>query len=230
MDGCRAGWLAIAVDAAGEAHWQVNAALQDVLDRWADARVLVDMPIGLYEDAPREVETEARRLLGRPRASSVFAVPCRASVYAADYREACLRNRERLGTAISVQAWNLTPKIRELDTLLAAWPALRERVLEAHPELCFAALADGSPMQHGKKTPQGQLERRTLLAAHWAGATALIDDVLASTRRADVARDDIADALVLSLSARLPLRRIPADPRAQAHMVFPGPREASGTT
>ncbi|MEO0971785.1 MAG: DUF429 domain-containing protein [Pseudomonadota bacterium] len=223
VDGCRAGWLAIAIDAGGATSWGVFASFDQVPAHWPRVeRLLIDMPIGLADDAPRAVEREARQRLGRPRASSVFAVPCRAAVYAPDYVSACARNRERLGCAISKQAWHLTPKIRELDRWLAGAPAWREQVLEAHPELCFAALTpSGQAMEAGKKTVAGQAARLELLAAHFAAARRLHEEIVEATRRADVARDDVTDALVLAMSARGPLARIPATDQACAHMVFP---------
>ncbi|MEO0422840.1 MAG: DUF429 domain-containing protein [Pseudomonadota bacterium] len=225
VDGCRAGWLAIHLTKAGATSWGVFTGVDEVLARWPRGRILVDMPIGLADDAPRAVEREARLRLGRPRASSVFAVPSRTAVYAPNYESACARNRERLGVAISKQAWHLTPKIRELDRLLAADPIQRRRVLEAHPELCFAALApDGEALAESKKSDAGQAARYAILKQHFPTAQVLKDDIVRSTRRADVALDDIADALVLAISARLSLTRIPADADACAHMVFPASR------
>ncbi|MEM9384180.1 MAG: DUF429 domain-containing protein [Pseudomonadota bacterium] len=222
VDGCRCGWLAVSLCDDGVASWGVFAGFEEVLVRWPEGRILVDMPIGLADDAPRAVEREARQRLGRGRASSVFAVPSRAAVYAPNYESACERNRERLGVAISKQAWYLTPKIRELDRLLADDPSRRQRIVEAHPELCFAALAaDGVAMAQSKKTDAGQAERYAVLTQHLATAHIVREAILRSTRRADVAPDDVADALVLAVSARMALTRIPADADACAHMVFP---------
>ena len=55
------------------------------------AIVAVDMPIGLPERVGaggRAAENSVRPLLGA-RQSSVFSVPSRAAIYAADYGEAC---------------------------------------------------------------------------------------------------------------------------------------------
>jgi predicted RNase H-like nuclease len=209
IDGCRGGWIAVALDAAWRPDWHLARTVDEVLARWPSARCLIDIPIGLPDAVPRAVEREARRRLGRPRASSVFPVPCRAAVYAADYETACRVNREVLGSAISRQAWNILPKVREVDGLIARAPEAKRRLHEAHPELCFHALAGGVPMAHGKKRAEGCGERLALIGRRVPGAAEWIDEVLAHTRRAVLARDDLVDALALAVSARLPLASIP---------------------
>jgi predicted RNase H-like nuclease len=64
---------------------------------------------------------------------------------------------------LSVQSFNIWPKIREVDQLMT--PGLQQRVYEAHPELAFMSLA-GAPMQYNKKTYEGQ-EERTQALHHW---------------------------------------------------------------
>jgi predicted RNase H-like nuclease len=224
IDGCRAGWIAVALHADGRFEWLLDEAVAAIVARWPRSRCLIDIPIGLPERSPRAVEREARRLLGRPRSSSVFPVPSRAAVYASDYAEACARNREVLGCAVSRQAWNITPKIREVDALLRERPGLDARLLEAHPELCLRALAGGVAMSNNKKTPAGQAERRALLRRVLPTADAVLAAIERATRRADVARDDAVDALALAVSSRLPLVRITGADGARedvAAMVFP---------
>lgn len=214
VDGCRGGWFAVALR-EGETGGLLTPSFSDILAQWPTARlILVDMPIGLADTGRREVESVARRMLGRPRAASVFSVPCRAAVYADSYEEACAANRRDAGCAISRQAWHLTPRIRELDALLRGFPALGDRVREAHPELCFSGLA-GRPMRHRKKDPAGRGERLALLEALRPGAAAAIDAMLSRRRRRDVQADDVIDAFALALSARYPLAVIP-DPGADA--------------
>jgi predicted RNase H-like nuclease len=212
IDGCRAGWLAIALLTDASWDWRLAESVEELVEHWSEARCLIDMPIGLPLRTPREVESIARRLLGRPRASSVFPVPSRAAVYAADYQSACEQNRQAIGSAISRQAWNLSAKIRQVDGLLRRRPALSERLLEAHPELCFYALAGGKAMAHGKKTAAGASERRAVLSRHLTQTNVVADAVIGATRRGDVARDDVLDALALAVSGRLPLARIPPWP------------------
>ena len=88
----------------------------------APSIVAVDIPIGLPERAGpggRAAENAVRPLLGA-RQSSVFSVPSRAALAAADYGEAC-----RIAFAssqpprkVSKQLFMLAPKIREVDACL----------------------------------------------------------------------------------------------------------------
>src|SRR4051812_18621107 len=126
IDGCPAGWVAAFLRADG------GGLRIAVLPRFADvltvpeqpAIVAVDIPIGLPErtgSGGRAAENAIRPLLGM-RQSSVFSVPSRAAIYAADYAETC---RAALATSdpprkTSKQLFMLAPKIREVDAVLRA--------------------------------------------------------------------------------------------------------------
>jgi predicted RNase H-like nuclease len=114
--------------------------------------VAVDMPIGLSEVGRRSCDTEARRLLG-PRRSSVFPVPVRSALAATSFAEV---------TGLSIQAWNIVPKIAEVD---ACW---EPRVREVSPELSLAVVS-GAPMSHAKRFPEGRVERERVLDVHVPG-------------------------------------------------------------
>ena len=121
VDGCRAGWLAIGLET--EHDWKVNI-FPDVSSLWDHHRqaslILIDIPIGLKAEgrAERRCDPEARKLLG-PRRSSVFPAPCRGAIYASSYQEACDINQRLTGKRLSVENWNIIPKIREVDCLLS---------------------------------------------------------------------------------------------------------------
>lgn len=152
----------------------------------------VDMSIGLPTAGPRAADRAARRLLG-PRRSSVFPTPCRSVLPATDYADACARSREASGKALSKQAWNLVPKLAELDALVD--PSMQQQVVEAHPEVAFAVLAgDALPP---KRTPEGLARRRDCLEAALPGIERHVD---APPRGAG--RDDVLDAAVIALVAR----------------------------
>src|SRR5690606_30495262 len=101
------------------------------------------------------------------RRSSVFSAPTRGALEAfragAEYRTICERNRGEKpdDRGISRQTFAILPKIDEMDRVLTS--ELQRRVVEVHPELCFAE-ANGRPMQHSKKRTAGRVERATLLA------------------------------------------------------------------
>lgn len=226
VDGCRLGWCGVALGGCG-AVVAVARTFTGLLDELGasvptsrSGPVLVDMPIGLPEgEAPRASDALARAALG-PRRASIFPAPPRAVLRARDHAEANALARAATGRGLSVQSFNLLPRVAELDDLLARDPALAERVHESHPELCFARLG-GAPCAHAKRTPRGRAERRALLERLAPGACDTIDAALARTRRADVAADDVADAYVLALVSRLA-------PRMQEHLPPDRPRDARG--
>lgn len=208
VDGCRAGWVAALADTGSDAppRLRVVSRLAELLaGPDAVSLVAVDMPIGLPErvnGSGRGPEQLVRPLLGE-RQSSVFSIPARAAVEAEDYWEAC-----RLAVAlsepprkVSKQGFHLFPKIREIDLLLRASPALRGRVFEVHPELAFRTMR-GAPLAMPKKikgivNPAGLAERRALLIA--AG---LPEEVVHAPPPRGAAADDALDALAALVVAR----------------------------
>jgi predicted RNase H-like nuclease len=215
VDGCSGGWFAVGVDPDGTLDHGRHPDLQAVFDAHGDAeRLLIDVPIGLPRADRRDCDVAARARLGS-RASTVFHAPCRAVLDAPDHETASAVNRERTGYGLSIQAWHLVPKIRAVDETLRSSPAWRQRVQEAHPELCFAALCggeDGDPVAASKSTRTGRKRRLDRLRPVLPGVDDLYRDCLDAYRRADVARDDVLDAAVLALSATGPLARVPDVP------------------
>ena len=217
VDGCRGGWFAVlaGMTAASELPLRVTTHLCRSFEQILalperPAVIAVDMPIGLL-DRPvpggRACDREARKLLGRARASSIFTPPTRPGLAACAYSEV----RGLNGTGMSKEAFNILPKIRELDRVLS--PESQTRVVEAHPELAFSVLA-GAPVRHNKKTPDGRRERMRLLRRIFGKA--LLDPVRLRMEHgaAQVALDDVADAYVLAHVAdrvrRRAAQRVPA--------------------
>ena len=209
VDGCRDGWvLASAVAAGGPVEFTIVGGLEAVVEQAAAGRALVviDMPIGLAGAEPRECDLEARKRLGRPRASSVFPPPSRPALAASGYLEACALNAQATGRRLQKQCFYLLPKIRQLDELLT--PDLQARVREGHPEVIFTVLAGGERgLRHYKKTPAGEAERLVLLA-RWLPE---LDGRALTAERARlgagrVGRDDLLDAAACLVTARRVLR------------------------
>ena len=152
-----------------------------------DAVVAVDMPIGLpafTRHGGRGPEALVRPVLGQ-RQSSVFSIPSRATVYAADEDFSTIERwyeAHRLASAVarqtsdpprgvSIQAFGIFSKIRELDRLMRMRPELRLRVVESHPEVAFWRLNGEQAMALPKKikgcvNPAGMEERKALLSAN----------------------------------------------------------------
>jgi predicted RNase H-like nuclease len=201
VDGCKAGWMCVAIEHARAEYW-VSRRFEDLLLREPAADlILVDIPIGLLEEGAdhRPPDAAARKLLKGKRASSVFTAPVRPILDAPDYDAANELSRRLTGRGLSRQSWAIVPKIREVDEILRDQPAWRGRVREVHPEVCFWAFAAGRSMMHNKKTEQGYEERIELLAARFPPARTLVDEVLTS-EGSGVARDDAVDALAAALT------------------------------
>ena len=128
-------------------------------------------------------------MIGRIR-SSVFFVPPREVLAAPSYTEASALCRRLELPGVSQQAYALAPKILEVEQF-----AMDPRVREIHPEVSFAALA-GRPLQHGKRTWHGYLERHSILV----GAGLDPQSVRGDVGRAAV--DDVLDAMAAAWSAK----------------------------
>ena len=212
VDACHKGWFAVALDRQG--NW--NAAIfKTISDFWKSflnaSRILIDIPIGLPDCSKRACDTQTRKILGL-RASSVFAVPCREALRAKTYKQACQINKHSLGVKLSIQTWNISTKIFEVDRLMSHDKNARHRMKESHPELCFWALAGGNPMIYSKKRSQGFLERYSILKNIYPNSRAILHQSLDQFLRRDLAKDDILDAIALAISARLSLQVIKTVP------------------
>jgi predicted RNase H-like nuclease len=182
-----------------------------------NAIVVVDMPIGLPEfsgKGGRGPEALVRPLLGT-RQSSVFSIPSRAALYAdtSDFTTveawyAAHRKASEVARAtsdpprgVSIHAFGIFSKIREIDTLLIARPDLRGRVFESHPEVAFCRLNGDQAMQLPKKikgsvNPAGMAERKALLCRHGYDM-----GFLDQPPPRGAATDDFLDAAVMMLIA-----------------------------
>ena len=198
VDGCRGGWIAAAVDTAG-ATWAARVVpdFAALLAAFPDAAAIaVDIPIGLPADGARACDRLARARLG-PRRGSVFLAPSRellALIDACDYPSANRRCREALRHGIGAQAFNIHPKIRQVDRLMS--PALQSWVREAHPELCFATMR-GAPCAWPKRAAAGRSERIGALRA----ACPWLPGGEVGTVPAGAAPDDLLDALAAAWTA-----------------------------
>lgn len=217
-DGCRAGWVAIVARPGEPPLVRICHRFVDLVDALpSDAILAVDMPIGLptfTHHGGRGPEVLVRKLLGE-RQSSVFSIPSRAALYAdtADFTTVeawydAHRHASEVARAtsdpprgVSIQAFGIFSKIRELDELIRARPELRGRVLESHPEVAFWRLNGGQAMRLPKKVkgrvnPAGMEERRTLLAE-----CGLNRDFLDASPPRGAAEDDFLDAAAVMLVA-----------------------------
>ena len=165
-------------------------------------RVFIDMPIGLEdEEYTRECDKKLRAVLGPDYAPSVFSPPIRPALHAPSYVEANMQSYEYTEKKLTVQAWNITPKIRLLDQILSEHEELRDSVLESHPELIFMNL-NGGMIYQKKNTKKGLRHRLGLIVDREEIADDFFRDIKEEFRRNQVDEDDIVDSMALALAAK----------------------------
>lgn len=213
VDGCSAGWFAVflATEKEKSCEWKVDlfpgfSFLINFLKKeyeQADFLILIDIPIGLKSGGTGErlSDLEARRIL-KSRKSSIFPVPSREAVYAESYEKACKVNKKLAGKSISKQAWDIVPKIRDVDSFLVENETLREKVKEVAPEICFQSFT-GSPMESSKKSVDGFLERIKALRDVCLLTDDIVEASISKYKRKEVAKDDILDALAAAITAKI---------------------------
>ncbi len=202
VDGYRDGWVAAILDGAGpgpggDVRWVVYRRFESLLRAYPGAHIGVDIPLGLPSRGRRACEDEARAFLG-PARSSIFYTPPWWILTA--YR---LDGPHPRGIGVSIQTWNILPKVREAMDALAVTG--HPHVSEVHPECSFRAMA-GATMQHPaatsarlatKKTGRGVGERCQLLRDR---AEMIMPDL--STAPAGPGIDDLLDAVAAAWTAQ----------------------------
>ena len=192
MDGCKGGWVAVALeDGAFAGSWVVRS----VADLHDDPAVVigVDTPLGHAGENRRQADVQAKKLLG-PRQVCVFHAPAPAALLESSFERANAVNRAAISIGLMKQAWELKPWI--LDAT-AAWSRTPNRIYEVHPEVSFSALNHHEAVPVGKRKPEGEAVRRDLLVR----AGVVVGD---PPRQAFIraAPDDLLDAAVAAWSAR----------------------------
>ncbi len=201
IDGCRFGWIAVRIE-QNKVSFELARSIRDIPFIFENDMMLIDMPIGLSDHSERACDIEARKILKPKRHSSVFLTPVRAAAYAESYEEACQINFAATGKKISKQAWNILPKVREIDAFKREFPGVALR--EAHPEVCFWALNGKTACSQNKKTSAGISERLSILERTLPGISQKITAFGDSNLKKHVFLDDIIDAAVLALTAARP--------------------------
>lgn len=186
VDGAPGGWITAAQvvepGGAGVVEFTFCERFSSIVDMSGPHDVIVvDMPIGLSDDGVRHADDLARQRLGSRR-STFFPTPVRGVLTFDEWADANEHSKQVTGKGLSKQAWNLVPKIREVE---GAWsPSLADRLFEGHPETSFAQMG-GSPVLSKKSTAEGRNERLGLLAAHVGGSVPAAVSQLAAKFRVD---------------------------------------------
>ena len=206
VDGCPFGWFSVGFSVSGEYELKGFFSFDDLLAYYNAAKlVLVDMPIGLPDEAAeRPSDPEARRLL-RPHGPRVFRAPTRAALEhlvanPGDNNGTRAVQMDITGRSLTSQTLAIMPKIAEVDNLLPREAA--PQVREVHPEICFWALNGERPVGPSKHSDEGIEERLRVLERVEPRTRAIFDAGRRRFRSNAVGRDDILDALVAAVTAR----------------------------
>lgn len=217
------GWVAASHD-AGRVDVEFYPTVLTLWRAHSDAApILIDVPVGLRETGKRGADQAAAAMLGGRRAGSVFFTPTRPAVHAPNI-ETAKQRQEPASFGVQNQAWAIVPRIREVDGFLQEYAENvgETQFLEAHPELCFAGLDDGTPIEAAKTTDAGREARLDVLeavdeafvAAYHEAVETLTEPTYAPMIGASKT-DDILDALALAATAAKgaeALDSVPDDP------------------
>jgi predicted RNase H-like nuclease len=149
----------------------------------------IDIPIGLPDQGERQADRLARARVGK-RWPSVFMTPPRRLLTQSSYESAMAAARSEGAKGLSRQAYAIGPRIVEAERAIGEGWALHE----VHPEVSFAAMADG-PLDWAKVSYRGAIVRRQLLKAV---GIRLPDDLGEAN---GVPTDDVLDAAAAAWSA-----------------------------
>jgi predicted RNase H-like nuclease len=211
-----AGWLAVAYTPEAFDHAVVFEGIGELWTRYEDeaARIAIDVPIGLEASAEtRPNERLARRLLG-DRSRSIVSAPVREAARKHRYRTAARVHERKTDSELSRRSFEIAPFVAAVDEFLDAIDEARPVFLEAHPELCYLAFADG-PMEEPPGFAAGYAELMRALAEFDRDAPPTVQSVAEATAGYRIPVSAVVDAVALGLTV-CPgpgtLRFLPADP------------------
>ena len=198
LDACKSGWCGIG-EVNAKLIWGCFKNLSELLEVYPDLqRILIDIPIGLSsKNFNRSIDAKARTYL-KYRKSSIFSPPCREAIFADNYKEALRINKSICGKGISIQAYNISQKTKEIDLWIDQKPE-SIKILEAHPELCFKTLNENQDLELSKHDKAGIEERKSILFDRDKNLKSIYEDLMNEYKRSQVKPDDILDAMALYL-------------------------------
>lgn len=205
VDWANNGWFAVS-SVEESVEYGYFPSITDLWHHHQDAEAIcIDIPVGLRADDRRACDREAKQVLG-DKGSSLFYTPTRDAVNASNIC-AAKTAQESLDFSVQNQAWALVPCIREVDAFLERTEQTdRPRIIETHPEVAFAALNDGVPLDDPKDTEDGEDERLELLERWLPNVQSHFTEIADQYQGPDYAleltdKDDILDAMVAAVVA-----------------------------
>ena len=201
LDGCRYGWVCCQIQDE-KISFVLLKHISDIT-RLNSTLIFVDIPIGLGDiKVKRTIDIELRKLLSKSRKSSVFTPPIMEVLDVENYKIGNEISKKISGKGISIQSWNISKKIKEVNDFKLSKESNEMNLFESHPELCFESL-NKNPLVHSKKTHEGVLERLAIINKYILLSPNKVDDFYRKFKSNMLKKDDIVDAAVLALSAKL---------------------------
>jgi predicted RNase H-like nuclease len=162
VDGAKAGWVAVALVDGRFTRAVEVANLVELPREFPAASVFaIDVPMHLNADTFRSVDAKLRRQPG-VSPSTVFNAPPRRALDAASHEAAQRWCTSRGLMGFSQQSWALREKIISAEVLHVE--AKGPSFVEVHPEATFALMNKGARLRGGKRSWNGVMHRRQLLA------------------------------------------------------------------
>ena len=164
LDGCRYGWVCCKIQ--DEKISFVLLKHINGITRLNSTLMFIDIPIGLGDkNVKRTIDVEVRKLLSKSRKSSVFTPPVMEVIDVENYKIGNEISKKISGKGISIQSWNISKKIKEVNDFLLTENLNQCNLFESHPELCFESI-NKKPLISSKKTDNGIIERLEILNQH----------------------------------------------------------------
>ena len=209
VDGCPSGWVCAlgTIEDNQIAKIEIQFVLHpdEIWKQYVVQKMCIDMPIGLpniSKKGGRDIDTKARKILGRIGSSRVFSTPIRQIMYCTTYQEALQISQKTPpdGVGLSKQSFYLLPKVRQIDEWLRRDLKLQNSIFETHPELSFWAM--GKQTAPSKHSVEGKEYRIQLLVCEGLWEESFFDIIERERKRANIiSKDDILDALACMWSA-----------------------------
>lgn len=199
VDGCKEGWVAVALHEDGTfCDSMVAKELSVLIDYYPKGKTIgVDMPLDLVNEPTRIADQLVRKELGPKRGRSVFPAipkfmiePRWINLGANELND---ESRNRFDCAFSRQTINLKKKILEVNQCSLNG----SNIIEVHPELCFMHMNNGVPLSYSKKTWNGMQHRLSLLTST---GIKLPNDM--GPKTGIISSDDIIDAAAVAWTVR----------------------------
>ena len=201
LDGCRYGWVCCQIQ--DEKISLVLLKHISDITKLNSTLMFIDIPIGLGDKkVKRTIDVELRKLLSKSRKSSVFTPPIMEVLDVENYKIGNEISKKISGKGISIQSWNISKKIKEVNDFLLTKNSHQCNLFESHPELCFESI-NKKPLIYSKKTDNGIIERLEILNQHISLTHKKVADFYGKFKSNMLKKDDIVDAAVLALSAKL---------------------------